>query len=114
MLCDDLEGWRLDGGEEVKERGEIGIHIADSFCCTRETNAILSAIILQVLSFPDGSKGKESTFIHRRPGFDPWVWKIPWRREWHPIPVFLPGEPHGQWSLGGYSPHGCKELDTTE
>ena len=27
-----------------------------------------------------------------RPGFDPWVGKIPWRRAWQPTPVFLPGE----------------------
>jgi len=27
-----------------------------------------------------------------RPGFDPWVRKIPWRRAWQPTPVFLPGE----------------------
>ena len=26
----------------------------------------------------------------------------------------LPGESHGQKSLAGYSPWGCKELDTTE
>ena len=25
----------------------------------------------------------------RRPGFDPWVGKIPWRREWQSTPVFL-------------------------
>ena len=50
----------------------------------------------------------------RRPGFDPWVGKIPWRREWLPTPVFLLGEVHGQRSLAGYSPWGCKELDTTE
>ena len=31
-----------------------------------------------------------------------------------PITVFLPGEAHGQRSLGVYSPWGCKELDTTE
>ena len=40
--------------------------------------------------------------------------KIPWRRKWLPIPVFLPGESHGQRSLVGYSPWGQKELDTTE
>ena len=40
--------------------------------------------------------------------------KIPWRREWLPIPVFLPGESHGQRSLVGYSPWGHKESDTTE
>ena len=32
------------------------------------------------------------------------VGKIPWRREWQPTPVFLPGEPHGQRNLMGYSP----------
>ena len=49
-----------------------------------------------------------------RPKFNPWVGKIPWRREWLPTPVFLPGEFHGQRSLAGYCPWGCKELDTTE
>ena len=45
----------------------------------------------------------------RRPGFDPWVGKIPWRREWLSTPVFLSGEFHGQRSLVGYSPWGHKE-----
>ena len=45
----------------------------------------------------------------RRPGFDPWVGKIPWRREWLPTPVFWPGEFHEL-----YSPWGHKESDTTE
>ena len=49
-----------------------------------------------------------------RPGFNPWVGKIPWRREKLPTPVFLLGEFHGQRSLVSYSPWGCKELDTTE
>ena len=47
-------------------------------------------------------------------GFDPWVRKIPWRRRWQPTPVFLPGKSHGQRSLVGYSPWGCKESNTTE
>ena len=50
----------------------------------------------------------------RRPGFAPWVGKIPWRREWQPTPVFLPREFHGQRRLAGYSPWGPKESDTTE
>ena len=40
--------------------------------------------------------------------------KIPWRREWLPTPVFLPGKSHGQRSLAGYSPWGRKESDITE
>ena len=38
---------------------------------------------------------------YRRPRFNPWIKKIPWRREWQPTPVFLPGESHGQRSLVG-------------
>ena len=49
----------------------------------------------------------------RKPGFDPWVQKILWRREWLPTPVFLPREFNGQRSLAGYTPWGHKELDTT-
>ena len=44
-----------------------------------------------------------------RPGFDPWVEKIPWRRERLPTPVFWPGEFHGV-----YSPWGHNESDVTE
>ena len=40
----------------------------------------------------------------RRPGFDPWVGKIPWRKG--STLVFLPGESHGQSSLAGHSPWG--------
>ena len=50
----------------------------------------------------------------RRRRFDPWVGKIPWRRERQPTPVSLHGESHGQRSLAGYSPWGGKESDTTE
>ena len=42
------------------------------------------------------------------------VRKIPWRRAWQSTPVFLPAESHGQRTLEGYSPWGCKELDTAE
>ena len=34
----------------------------------------------------------------------PGLGRFPWRREWQPTPVFLPGESHGQRSLVGYSP----------
>ena len=44
-----------------------------------------------------------------RPRFDPWVGKIPWRRERLPTPVFWPGEFHGL-----YSPRGCRESATAE
>ena len=45
----------------------------------------------------------------RRPGFNPWVGKIHWRKKWLPAPVFWPGEFQGL-----YSPWGSKDLDMTE
>ena len=70
-----------------------------------------------LMGFPGGSEGGKKKKIRlqcRRPRFDPSVGKIPWRREWVPAPVFLPGELHGQKSLVGYSPWGQEESDTTE
>ena len=40
--------------------------------------------------------------------------KIPWKREWQPTPVFLPGESPGWRSLAGSRTWGRKELDVTE
>ena len=73
------------------------------------------------LGFPGGSDGKESacmqeTWAQRlgRPVFNPWVRKIPWKREWQATPVFFPGKFHRQRSLAGYSPWGSKESDIAE
>ena len=40
----------------------------------------------------------------RRPGFDSWVGKIPWRRKWQSTPALLSGKSHGRRNLIGYSP----------
>ena len=61
--------------------------------------------------FPCGSDGKESTC---NLGLIPGLGRFPWRREQLSTPGFWPREFHGQRSLAGYSPWGCKELDTTE
>ena len=64
------------------------------------------------LGFPGDASDKDPTCLCRRCKscrFDPWVGKIPWSRKWQPTPVFLPGKSHGQRSLVGYSPWGCKE-----
>ena len=67
--------------------------------------------------FPGGSEVKNppaNAGDGRDTEFDPWVGKIAWKRKWQPTPVFLPGKFHGQRSLAGYSPWGCKESDKTE
>ena len=69
---------------------------------------------------PCDSVGKESAcnardcLQCRRPRFDPWIRKIPWRRKWQASPGSLPRKSHGQRSLVGYSSWDCKESDTTE
>ena len=60
------------------------------------------------LGFPGGTSGKEPTCQCGRHRFNPRVGEIPWRREWLPTPVFVPGESHGQRSLVGDSPWDCR------
>ena len=60
-----------------------------------------------------GSDNTESS-CNAGHGFDPWVGKIPWRREESPTPVFLPREFHGLKSLAGCSSWDHGELDRTE
>ena len=60
--------------------------------------------------------GKEATCQcrSRRHMFNPWAWKISWRRKWQLTPVFLPEKSYGQRSLA-VTVHGVnKESDTTE
>ena len=73
--------------------------------------------ICHVFGLPIGSVVKnlpEMQEMCRTPGFDPWVGKIPWRRAWQPTPLFLLGKSHGQRSLAGYDPWGCKEPEMIE
>ena len=72
------------------------------------TSVPVSVAHRKFVGFPSGSAGKESLQCGR-PGFDPWVGKILWRREQLPTPVFWPGEFHGL-----FSPWGHKESGTTE
>ena len=51
---------------------------------------------------------------HKRQGFNPWIGKIPLEEGMATLQLFLPGKAHGQKSLLGYSPWGCKETNTAE
>ena len=59
-----------------------------------------TGIFLHPMGFPGGSDSKERLQC-RRPEFNFWVGKIPWRKQWQPSSVFMPGEFHGQRSLVG-------------
>ena len=76
--------------------------------------SVFNTVFANKWDFPGGTSGKVPACLCRRQkrlGYDPWVGKIPWRRN---TPVLLPGESHGQRNLAGYSPQGYKEPDTTE
>ena len=64
--------------------------------------------VMTSLGLPWWLNNKESSCQCSRCGFDPWIRQILWRRKGQPTPVFLPGKFHGQRSLVGYSPWGCK------
>ena len=83
---------------------------------TREAPAVGSFVLLEFLLFWYFSLvvkslvyGSNSGWVlalayqYKRHGFNSWVKKIPWRREWRPTPVFMPGQSHGQRSLAGYT-----------
>ena len=59
MLCDDPKGGMGGGGREAQEEGDICMLMADSHCCTAETNSIFKAIILQL---------KKKKILEREPG----------------------------------------------
>ena len=99
-----------NSNDEVELLGSIQ---ANSLSMSSWVNLFLK----MYMGFPGGASGKEPACRcrrHKRRGFNPWVGKIPWRRAWQPIPVFLPIDSHGQRSLAGYSLWGCKESNTTE
>ena len=78
-----------------------------------EEHVVFYCLLLCIITgFPGGSE--RVCLQCRRPRFNLWVKKIPWRREWLLTPVLLPGESQGQGSLVGCCLWGCTELDMTE
>ena len=78
---------------------------------------LLESVLIVSQAFPCGSAGKESACNVGRPGFDPWVGKIPWRREQRrerlPTLVFWPGEFHGLHTPWGHKESGLSHFHFT-
>ena len=118
LECEDK--WALESITTNKASGCDGIPVELFQILKDDVVKVLHSICHQIWktqqwpALPWWLRGKSICLQCGRPGFDPWVRKILWRRKWQSNPVFLPGESHGWRSLIGYSPWGRKELDTTE
>ena len=104
--------WALGSITTNKASGSGGIP-AELFQVLKDDAVkVLHSIYQQIwLGFPHSSVGKDSACSAGDPGSMPGSGRSPRivkRRKWQPTPVFLPGESHGQRSLAGYSPWGCK------
>ena len=75
---------------------------------------MISIRVIQVLGFPVGSDGKESACSAGDPGSISGLGRSPGEGNGNPLQYSCLENPHGQRSLVGYSPWGCKESDTTE
>ena len=99
--------WVWRGGQEREPQKELTLGRGKG-------RRLRGEVLKQGGWYLSGSDGKESACSAGDLDSILGVGKIPWRREWQPTLVFLPGEFHGQRSLVGYSPWGCKESDMTE
>ena len=88
----------------------------------KKSICILCVVLAKSLSISIKKKISRALLVAQQwrillPVQETWVQSLvketPWRRIWQPAPVFLPGEPHGQRRLAGYSPWGHRESDMT-
>ena len=64
MLCGDLEGWSGGrGGREAHEGGDLGIHIADSLCCTAELIQYFKYIKTQTYTHTQKTSTKQLAYL---------------------------------------------------
>ena len=90
------------------------VYVWICFVCVCICICICINTYVYVMRLPRWCSGKESACQCRRLEFDSWVRKIPWNKKWQPTPGFLLGKLHGQRSLEGCSPWGCRESDMTD
>ena len=104
--------WMALGATTVnKLRSQVPCEL---LCAPGSVLLLFCKLLHQDNGLPRWHSGKELACQCRRHRSNPWVGKIPWRREWLPIAVFLPGESQGRGSLVGCCLWGRTELDTTE
>ena len=101
--------------QELTGDGQGGLACCNSWGCKEsDTTEQLNWTELREARLPWWVSCSRICLQCKRPLFDPWVGKVPWRIKWQPTPVLLPRKSHGLRSMVGYSPWGRKESDMTE
>ena len=76
--------WRIPWTEEIGRPQSVGSQrVRHNWSDLAWTHIYVCDIYTHIWGFLHGSEGKECLQC-RRPGFEPWVGKIPWRRKWQP------------------------------
>ena len=91
--------WRIPWTEELCRLQSMGLRRVRLDWVTKHTHTHTHEWI--ILTWRTGSWPPPRGFNPCSSGFNPWVGKIPWRREWQYTPVFLPGESPWTEELGG-------------
>ena len=86
----------------------------DSVLKSRDITLPTKVYKVKAIVFPGGSDGKETTSNAGDLGLTPWLGRSPGGGHGNPLQYSCLENPHGQRCLAGYSPWGCKELDTNE
>ena len=90
--------WSTRGRKNTTGTSVIQLQAANQSLTVGVTHQLIHSI-KKSPCFPGGPGSKDTACNARRPGFDPWVGKIPWRKKGQPSPLFLPGKSHEQRSL---------------
>ena len=110
-MCPTGRSWEWGGEENLPGRKDTNSN------CQELTTDYMSDLVLKALRALSHALcilSRVAQMVNNLPAMQetqvhPCIRKILWRREWQSTPVFFPGESHGQRSLVGHSPGGCKE-----
>ena len=113
MCCDSWGRKKSDTTEWLNWTELSGFLCQFHSCFLHSTNTDYTAII-GLLRWHSGKESTCQCRRRRRPGFSPLFGKSPGEGNGNPLQYSYLENLHGQRSLAGYSPWGCKESDMTE
>ena len=101
------------GARMVQDRGMWTSRMRGEVACSAEGCTCYITRNYGLQGLPWWLSGKEYSCQCRGCGFNLCVGKIPWRWNWQPATVFLPGKSHGQRKPSGLQSMGLQEASDT-